>query len=281
MSSPGDDQDLEDLLAGRSDLSRQYRASSAAGSHEEPPADLDRAILAQARAAVASPSATVSPLPVGNRLRWAVPFGLAASVLLTFAIFREGNKELGVVGEVATGVLTEQSVAPASVPLVADTVSAPEQEDRAEPVAVTRDEGARKAVESSAAPPVVLMTSPAERVPVRAPEATVATAATAVSENLAESSEAVVPAPPPATAPAAPPANAAVAARAPAAPRTSAAFARAETDAAKVQRTPEAWIEDVRKLRAAGQGIAAEEELQRFLAAYPDYFVKNPGVARP
>ncbi|MEQ1581759.1 MAG: hypothetical protein ABL964_14305 [Steroidobacteraceae bacterium] len=277
MSTPDEDKDLEDLLAGRSDLSRRYRASSAAGSQEAPPADLDRAILAQARSAVASPSATVSPLPVRNRIRWAVPFALAASVLLTFAIFREGNKEVGVKGDVATGVVTEQSVAPASAPVVANAVSGPEQEDRAVPLAVTRDEVARKAVESRAAPPVVLVSPPAEMAPVPAPAITLATAAPAVSENLAVTSGAVAPAPPPA----APATSTAVAARAPAAQRASAELARAEADAAKVERTPESWLEDVRKLRAAGQGVAADEELQRFLAEYPDYFVKNPGVARP
>jgi hypothetical protein len=34
-------------------------------------------------------------------------------------------------------------------------------------------------------------------------------------------------------------------------------------------------------LRAAGQGAAADDELKRFLEAYPDYFTRNPGVARP
>lgn len=280
MSSPGDDKDLEDLLAGRSDLSRRYRAANAGDSEVEPPTELDRAILAQARAAMASPSATISPLPVRNRIRWAVPFGLAASVLLTFAIFREGNKEVGVKGDVATGVVTEQSVAPASAPanapLIVDAASEPEQEDRADPVAVTRDEVARKAVESRAAPSVVLMSPPAELAPVPAPQVTIATAARAVSENLAVTSGAVAPAPPPAAS-----ATSAVAERAPAAQRASAEVARADADAAKVQRTPEDWLEVVRKLRAAGQGVAADEELQRFLAAYPDYFVKNPGIVRP
>jgi hypothetical protein len=38
MNSPDDDKDVDDLLAGQSDLSRRYRASTAAASGEEPPA---------------------------------------------------------------------------------------------------------------------------------------------------------------------------------------------------------------------------------------------------
>ncbi len=93
MSSP--DQDLEDFLAGRSDLSRRHRGT------EQPPAELDRAILAKARAAVEGVKPKVAPLPKRNRARWMVPFAVAATVTLSFAIFREAGVETGVVPQEA------------------------------------------------------------------------------------------------------------------------------------------------------------------------------------
>lgn len=276
MSSPEDDKDVDDLLAGRSDLSQRYRASNAGDSQQGPSAELDRAILAQARAAVASPSATVSPLPVRNRVRWAVPFALAASVLLTFAIFREGSNDAGVIGDVTTGFMTEQSVAPRSAPAEVTPDAARVNAERAESESAARDEAAQKSVDLQATAPVAV-SPPAAVTPALAPEVTIATAEPpAANGNLAISPEATSPPPP-----ASPVESAAMTARAPAAQRASAELARAESGAAKAERTPEAWLEDVRKLRADGQGAAADEELRRFLVSYPDYFTKNPTVARP
>ncbi len=275
MSAPGDDQDLNEFLSGQSDLSRRYRSSRPEGAPEEPPPDLDRAILAQARAAVAAPS-TTTPMPVRKRLQWAVPFALAASVLLTVAIFREAGKEVGVNGSVTTGVLTEQSVAPATAPAVVAAVPESIEEDRAEAVAATRDEVAQKAAELQAAAPVAVASPPPVAVPVPSADVSMAAAAPAATENLAAAPGIVAPVPA-----AAPPASVVAAARAPAAQRASAEAARTEAEPAGPQRTPERWVEDVRRLRAAGQGAAADEELKRFLEAYPDYFTRNPGVARP
>ncbi|MEY4933442.1 MAG: hypothetical protein RLZZ403_1762 [Pseudomonadota bacterium] len=276
MSTPGDDQDLDEFLSGQSDLSRHYRSSRPQGAREEPPPDLDRAILAQARAAVAAPAATVTPLPIRKRLQWAVPFALAASVLLTVAIFREAGEEVGVNGNVTTGVLKEQSVAPASTPAIVATVPESIEEDRAEAVAVTRDDVAQKPAELRAAAPVVAASPPPVAVPVPSADLSRVAAAPAANESVAAAPGSVAPVPP-----AAPPAGAVVAARAPAAQRASAEAARTEAEPAGPQRTPERWLEDVRRLRAAGQGAAADDELKRFLEAYPDYFTRNPGVARP
>lgn len=277
MSSPGDDKDLEDLLAGRSDVSRRYRAAKSADPLEEPPADLDRAILAKARAAVELPPATGSSLPPRHRIRWAVPFALAASVLLTFAIYREGSDKVGVNGDVTTGAVTEQAAAPLSAPVVVAAAPEEAQADRAEEEVVTRDDVAQKAVESRAAAPIAAAAPPETVVQTASPTAETSIEPVA-SGNVSIASVAVPPAPPPP--PAARP-SAAPAATAPAAQRASAEVARGEADAAKAERTPAAWLEEVRRLRAAEQGAAADEELKRFLEAYPDYFTKNPGIARP
>jgi len=276
MSTPGDDRDLDDFLSGQSDLSRRYRSSRPAGAREEPPSDLDRAILARARAAVAAPTDTVTPLPTRKRLQWAVPFALAASVLLTVAVFREAGKEVGVNGDVASGVLTEQSVAPASAPVEAAAVPEPLEADRSEAIAVAREEVAQKAAELRATAPVAAPSPPPVAMPVPSADVSGPAVATAANDSPAVAPGTAAPVPA-----AAPPASAVVAARAPAAQRASAEAARTEAGPADAQRTPESWLEDVRRLRAAGQGAEADEELKRFLDANPDYFTRNPGVARP
>ncbi len=82
-------------------------------------------------------------------------------------------------------------------------------------------------------------------------------------------------APPPAAlaptpTPASPPAPAA--ATAPAAAATSGAVASALSAAPKAaERSPQAWIEDIRKLMAAGKSEEAGGELAEFKKRYPDY----------
>jgi hypothetical protein len=43
----------------------------------------------------------------------------------------------------------------------------------------------------------------------------------------------------------------------------------------------EDWLRDIRTLRESGQNEEADAALANFLKAYPDYFEKNPGIARP
>jgi len=193
MSSP-DDKDLEDLLAGRSDVSRRYRASKSPDLPEEPPAELDRTILAKARAAVDAHAATVSSLPVRNRVRWAVPFALAASVLLTAAIYREGSDKVGVNGAVTPGVVTEQAAAPLSAPVEVASVPEALHEEGVDAVAVTRDEVAQKAVAARAAVPVPAAPPPAPAALASAPEVAVTTVEPAATANVAITS---LPSPPP------------------------------------------------------------------------------------
>jgi len=76
MSEPRDDKELEDWLAGESPLSRRYRALG----DEEPPAEIDRRILADAAAA-----SNVVPLERPTR-RWGASIAVAATVLLCVSI---------------------------------------------------------------------------------------------------------------------------------------------------------------------------------------------------
>jgi hypothetical protein len=78
MTSPDSDSDFEDFLARRSPLHRRL----AEGDGHEPSAELDRIVLAKAREAIKRPSDTA----VYRSPQWALPVGLAASVLLIFAV---------------------------------------------------------------------------------------------------------------------------------------------------------------------------------------------------
>lgn len=68
-----DDRLLDDYLRGDSPLSRAYRETG----REEPPAHLDAAILAQAKAAVATHR---------RKPRWFMPLSLAATVVLSIGV---------------------------------------------------------------------------------------------------------------------------------------------------------------------------------------------------
>ena len=78
MTGPDSDNELEAFLARRSLMHRRF----AEGDQSEPPDELDRIVLAKAREAIKRPSET----PVYRAPQWAMPMGLAASVLLVFAI---------------------------------------------------------------------------------------------------------------------------------------------------------------------------------------------------
>ena len=78
-----DDRLLDEYLRGDSPLSRAYRETG----REEPPAHLDAAILAQAKAAAAPRR--------GSKPRWFMPLSLAATVVLSIGVVllmsREGR----------------------------------------------------------------------------------------------------------------------------------------------------------------------------------------------
>jgi hypothetical protein len=78
MSGPDGDNELEAFLARRSLMHRRF----AEGDPSEPPAELDRIVLAKAREAIKRSADT----PVYRSPQWAMPVGLAASLLLVFAV---------------------------------------------------------------------------------------------------------------------------------------------------------------------------------------------------
>ena len=81
MSDPIDIKALDEYLKGGSDISQRYRELG----REDVPPDLDRRVLAQARAAVAGGGAARSR----SWLRWSAPVALAASVVLVVTVVIE------------------------------------------------------------------------------------------------------------------------------------------------------------------------------------------------
>ncbi|WP_295680632.1 hypothetical protein [uncultured Nevskia sp.] len=82
---PDDDRELEDFLAGRSELSRLYRQDAA---EIKAPEALDAAVLRAAQSSV--PAAKAKP---ARLRRWRLPLSLAASMVIGIAVLREVPRE--------------------------------------------------------------------------------------------------------------------------------------------------------------------------------------------
>jgi hypothetical protein len=87
VNGPEADEEFEQYLRQRSVLPHRLAKTD----HLEPPPELDRIVLAQAREAIQ----TSAPAPVYRPTRWALPFGLAATIVIAFAVLlhmREGAR---------------------------------------------------------------------------------------------------------------------------------------------------------------------------------------------
>lgn len=79
--TPPDDQELEQFLARRSELSQRYRADMGAdAAGEGAPPELDAAVLARARAELQRPASS------RRFLRWGRPLAVAASLMLVVSL---------------------------------------------------------------------------------------------------------------------------------------------------------------------------------------------------
>ncbi len=83
MSEPTDIKALDEYLKGGSDISQRYRELG----REDVPPELDRRVLAEARAAVAGEGAKRSR----SWMRWSAPVALAASVVLVVTVVIESG----------------------------------------------------------------------------------------------------------------------------------------------------------------------------------------------
>lgn len=281
-------------------LDSAYRASP----REEPPRELDERIRAAARRAVAAGPQTLEARAQGETARswiarWRVPMSVAATVLvavtLSYMVQEEEARRVPIDGPPSAAPAPAQ-VAPASAaPPRADVQSGP-------PV----DERPARAQPPTAAPVLREKRAPAEAqapAPAPAPPAKLEPPPTAgAASNELEKRRADIAAPAAPAIQAAPAAPAAPAPIAPAAkpapfsgPTTRAAPSgeaaeplgrdRAAADrpgrmergvaapaaAEAKSRTPEAWVEEIRRLKAQGRTAEAAAELAEFRKRYPDY----------
>ncbi len=78
MTGPEREEEFEQYLKHRTILPHRLAESE----RFEPPPDVHRVILARAREAIRASA----PAPVYRSARWALPFGLAATLIITFAV---------------------------------------------------------------------------------------------------------------------------------------------------------------------------------------------------
>ena len=243
------------------ELSHVYRE----GAWPAPSRQIDDAILAASRRAVRARHPFL--------WRWAPPLALAATVVLTFTlvlrVYEERPEE-----RIATASPAAPSVPGAEKP----AAPAAKEETAAAPPQVP------PAPESS---PVSALATPAPALKKQAPEAARTDRARSAlqqrlregappsqgqpSENQNRAMSAPVRAgesPPPVTSPAAP---APGVAGLPGAATEAAASGIVNRRSDAPERTPQAWLEDIRALRTAGKAEEAERELAEFRKRYPEY----------
>jgi hypothetical protein len=277
MSEPND-RAFEDYLEGKSAVSARYRELST----DDVPPEIDAAVMARARAAIASRASNSSRLPkMSAWRRWRAPLAVAASAVLVVSILLNAGPEQKV------GLQPQRDVA-STVERRADVVApAPSAvaETRAEQVAVpafSPEElssvsaaedivGASRTQSASAdvvagAPAIaqsVPSSEPQLEAPMRVAEARAREAA-AATRAAAEQKRQMS-------------ADAAVRRTAPAAVAEQIAV----PSAAVPQLLPEAWLERIRALRRDGMAAEADEQWRAFVKAYPDYHVGATDLARP
>jgi hypothetical protein len=270
------------------ELGEAYREAS----RETPPADLDARILAAAHRAVdARPEDAVRRPSWIDRHR--LPLAVAATALiavtLSLMVEDETRREPEPDAPVAAprddawgsrSAPARTAPAPASsmpaAPGPAATVPAPALESAPAPAEARRAAPPSDPATRQAAPPAAVRDAP--RI-----ETEAAGAARPIPEFAAGKAAAVpaaqapVQAPMPAPAAGAPPG---AAARERAVQERPSRLTREDAAKAEAPRAPEAWLEEIRRLRADGRAAEADEALAAFRRAWPDYPLP-PDLARP
>jgi hypothetical protein len=269
-------------------LSRIYRE----GAWPEPSRQIDQAILAASRRAAREQRSFAR--------RWAPSFAVAATVVLTSAIVLKVIREQPeAVSPSTTGqepgirVMREP---PAAEPKAAETkrapASAPQPVEPPRGFSQTMDTAEAERLERLRRDIDLKQTTPARESPLPAPKSALADkAAPAPKKEAGDALQrkpdvaqgvrareqkpsgaplSVFGAAPPAQAPA-PPSPPAPTAPAPAATSGAVTSALSAGVAKAPERSPQAWIEDIRKLLKAGMSEEAGAQLAEFKKRYPDY----------
>jgi hypothetical protein len=254
-AGPDYDAELEAFLKRRSPMHRRLSDID----HAEPSVELDRLVLNRAREAIETPPAQ----PLFRSSRWALPVGLAATILIAFTVVLNIDHRGAKVGANTSPVAEAAPESPA--PAVARAASTREQERVDSPRVLTDSSAASERrdaqVEKKAEAPAVV----AQRAESAAPRDT-ANASTDSTPLLASSRAGAVkmpPAQPRQQAPGAAASSAPPAVAADAGPRSS----------------PEMWLREITRLRSAGRTADADRELAAFREAYPSHPAYS--VAKP
>jgi hypothetical protein len=249
MSGPEHDPEFEDFLKRRSPMHRRLDFDDA-----EPPPELDRLVLNRAREAIQTPERP----PIYRATRWAMPVGLAATILLAFTfVLHVGRHEFSAnksVAAPATAVTQVEAAAPAApaVDAVAEAGSS-HGETPARDAYGSADAGA----EVASAPRL------AKRVAGPHPEPSGAFTAQSEPETAAMRAEADVSA----DSAARPLSDHALT------PTPALAGATAPARASVSRADPESWLREIRRLRDEGRAAEADRELDAFRREFP----RHPG----
>ncbi len=269
----GSDDEFDDFLRRRKPVFRRDDDGL------EPPAELDRIVLRQAREAIEAER----PQRVFRAPRWGTPIALAATVLVALSVMiHVGMPAKGPVGEVTVRNISRE-VGPSAAPAMAANEAADQAADSSatrisEPVA------GNGAVIVDLAPGEHASTVPHQELAraTRARESGAAAAPVAPAPGgFVADAEASRYAEPP---PAAPSAEATVAASrrpemqtsTPAPVDAGASLAKASPDTPAWRRDSKTWLAEIARLRAAGEIARAEAEMaeynrqQRAYAGAPD-----------
>lgn len=247
-------------------LSRLYREAST----EDPPAALDAAILAAARKQVAKRQRRERSQRHGRSLwsRWMVPASAIATLVLGVSIALLVERERpDTTDDTAIRQIPPRPETPQ--PTRATESAKPKAADSAAPGAA-----AKKEAPATAAP----AQAPAATLPAQAPVPRPAEQAPSAAEAFPAESRAKASAPSAAAPKAATESNVAsdsaiggAGGAAPAAPAAAGKLAPMRQQA--IQRSPEAWLEEIGRLKREGREKEAAEQLAEFRMAYPAYAV--------
>ncbi len=253
MSDLERDPEFEAFLKRRSPMHRRLSDFD----HAEPSTELDRLVLNRAREAIESPPQA----PIYRATRWAMPMGLAATILIAFTVVLNiDHADVKVAKQVTSDATTVSAPAPSAE--LARTGSAPAQSrDTAAELSESTAAGSARstALADVADSPVSPQTQAAES---RAKKAEAPPLLASANANVARAM------PPPR--PDAQRATGGAAGSSPQAP---------SSPPGDVHATAESWLREISRLRAAGKTAEADRELTAFREAYPSH----PGysLARP
>ena len=229
----------------------------------EPPPELDRIVLARAREAIR----TSGPAPFFRPARWALPFSLAATIVMAFAVILHMQPATKTAAPAAAtrvaSVKTALTDASQAKPKRAYAPSSPQPTaDDMRRARVTSVNDVATAMESQSRQPDVGLNRAMRAEPKKA-EASRSPAPPFVDPQIEQ---------PVLTANRAPTGSTADVARdvnIPDVPRRESAIAIQEEHSVSVLLTPEKWREKILALRAAGKLAEAQREAEAFHKAYP------------